>query len=85
MSHFQARVSVSLRPAILDVQGKAVEHALHSLGYSGCEDVRVGKTITFSVDAPSDADARKIVDEACHKLLSNPIIEDYSFELIAGA
>lgn len=74
-------VTITLRPAILDVQGKAVEHALHALGFATCANVRVGKHITFSIDAASEADARRSVEEACHKLLSNPIIEDYHVAL----
>ncbi len=78
---YLAKISVTLRPAILDVQGKAVEHALHSLGYEAVDHVRMGKFITLRIGVENEAEARRIADEACQKLLSNPIIEDYALTL----
>jgi phosphoribosylformylglycinamidine synthase PurS subunit len=78
---FIAKIQVMLRPAILDVQGKAVQHALHSLGYGTVEHVRMGKFITLSIGAATEEEARKIADDACQNLLSNPIIEDYALTL----
>jgi len=78
---YKANITVALRPAILDVQGKAVESALHNLGYNGIEHVRMGKAITMSVDADTESEAKRIVEEACAKLLTNPIIEDFHYRL----
>lgn len=80
---YKAKITVLLRPAILDVQGKAVESALHKLGYDGIEHVRMGKSVTMNVNAANEGDAKRIVEEACQKLLTNPIIEDFSFQLEA--
>lgn len=75
---FRAEVTVTLRPAILDVQGKTVENALHSLGYIGTGHVRIGKYITLDIDVANVGDARRIATEVSERLLSNPVIEDYS-------
>lgn len=75
---FRAEVTVTLRPAILDVQGKTVENALHSLGYAGVGHVRIGKHITMDVDAPDAARAEEIAREVSEKLLSNPVIENFT-------
>tara|TARA_B100002019_G_C21211260_1_gene569574 strand:- start:417 stop:647 length:231 start_codon:yes stop_codon:yes gene_type:complete len=70
-------VTVTLKNGVLDPQGKAVEHALHSLGYEGAEDVRIGKRIELTLpDATSDEDLKQI----CEKLLANTVIEDYIIE-----
>ncbi len=66
-----------LRPAILDVQGKTVEHSLHSLGYTNIGHVRIGKHITLEIEAADKAEAEKLAHEAAEKVLSNPIIEDF--------
>lgn len=73
---FTAHVRVTLRPSILDPQGQAVERALHSLGLTGIAGVRTGKHIALTVDAPDAAAARAAVEEACRKLLANPVTED---------
>jgi len=75
---FKAEVDVMLRPAILDVQGKTVENALHSLGYDGAGHVRMGKHITLEIRAESRAEAERIAEEIAGKVLSNPIMEDFS-------
>lgn len=75
---FRAEVTVTLRPAILDVQGKTVENALHSLGYRDVGHVRIGKHITLDIDAPTAARAEEIAREVSEKLLSNPVIEDFT-------
>ena len=78
---FTARVKVTLRKTILDPQGKTIEHSLHSLGYKNISDTRIGKYIQFNVKANSKEEASVITDEACKKLLSNPVMEDYEFEI----
>jgi phosphoribosylformylglycinamidine synthase len=79
---YQAKISVTLRQAILDVQGKTVEHALHSLGYTAVDHVRMGKFITLNIGTDDAVEAKRVANEACVKLLSNPIIEDYTVELV---
>jgi len=77
----RVEVFVQLKEGMLDPQGKTLEHALEALGYTGIEDVRVGKWITFVVaDGGREAIERQ-VDEMCRRLLANTVIERYSFEL----
>lgn len=78
---YKAKIRVTLRPSILDVQGKAVQHALDNLGYSTVDSVRIGKYIEVMIDEDSLDDARRIGDEICRKLLANTVMEDYSIEL----
>ncbi len=75
---FKAEVDIMLRPAILDVQGKTVENALRSLGYEGAGHVRIGKHITLEIDAASREEAERTAQEIAAKVLSNPIIEDFT-------
>ena len=78
----KARIIVTPKKAVLDPQGKTVQNALHHLGYTGINAVHVGKYI--EIDLAPDADpaaAKRALDEACHKFLSNPIIEDYRLEI----
>ncbi len=78
----KAIVRVRLKKGILDPQGKAVNNALNHLGFEGVSDVRIGKYIEMELQEASAEEAKKVVDEACKKLLSNPVIEDYEFDLI---
>ncbi|MDD3836529.1 MAG: phosphoribosylformylglycinamidine synthase subunit PurS [Phenylobacterium sp.] len=77
----RAKVHVFLKSGVLDVQGKAVEHALHGLGWTGVEHVRVGKTIEFDLKADDPAAAEAEVKAMCDKLLANTVIESYRVEL----
>jgi phosphoribosylformylglycinamidine synthase subunit PurS len=79
---FTAKIKVTLRKTILDPQGKTVEHSLHSLGYNQISDTRIGKYIEMKVDVNSKEEANVIVEESCKRLLSNPVMEDYEFEII---
>ncbi|KJS20803.1 MAG: phosphoribosylformylglycinamidine synthase [Clostridiaceae bacterium BRH_c20a] len=81
---YKALVYVTLKPSILDPQGTAVKKGLESLGFSDVMDVRVGKYLEVSLEAEDKQDAREQVEEMCKKLLSNPVIEDYRFELMEG-
>ena len=74
---YSARVNVMLKPGIADPQGQTIERALPALGYSGVEEVRVGKIIELQVDASDGAEARSRVEEMCERLLANPVIESY--------
>ena len=76
---FRSKITVTLRKSILDPQGKAVEHGIHSLGYDKVQDVRIGKSIELSVDTQSKQEAEEITREVCKKLLANPVMEDFSF------
>ena len=73
----KVEIRVSLKPGVLDPQGRAVHHALEGLGFSGIEDVRVCRLIELDVaDGTSDAD----LDAMCRKLLANMVIENYRIE-----
>jgi phosphoribosylformylglycinamidine synthase PurS subunit len=77
----RAKVHVFLKPGVLDVQGKAVEQALHGLGWGGVDHVRVGKTIEFDLGGEDKAAAEAEVKAMCEKLLANTVIECYRVEL----
>lgn len=80
---FTAQINVMPHKELLDPQGKAVTGALHNLGLSGAQDVRIGKRIQLQLDAPDEAAARQMAEEACRKLLANPVME--TFELSVSA
>lgn len=78
----KARVHVTLKNGVLDPQGKAIQHALSALGFSGVEEVRQGKFIELEL-AESDRDkAHAALDEMCRKLLANTVIENYTIDLV---
>jgi phosphoribosylformylglycinamidine synthase len=77
----RAKVHVFLKPGVLDVQGKAVENALHGLGWPQVEGVRVGKTIEFDLKADNAEQAEAEVKQMCEKLLANTVIESYRVEV----
>ena len=77
----RATVHVVLKPGVLDVQGKAVEQALHGLGWPGVSQVRVGRTIEFDLDQSDRAAAEAEVKAMCDKLLANTVIESYRVEV----
>ena len=76
---YQAKVIVTLRRSILDPQGKAVLHALESLGMNTVQEVRMGKYLELRIDTRTREDAERFAHEACEKLLANPVMEDYTF------
>ena len=78
---YQSRVTVTLRKSILDPQGKAVEQAVHSLGFDSVHGLRIGKHVEFSLDLPTREEAEKVTEQVCRKLLANPVMEDFSFEV----
>lgn len=77
----QVKVTVTLKPSLLDAQGKVVQSALHHLGYTDVESVRIGKYIEFTAGEGSEIQSK--VQEICEKLLANPVIEDYRYEVLA--
>lgn len=78
---FSAKIKVTLRKSILDPQGKAVEHSIQSMGFSSITDTRIGKFVELKIDTSSEEEARLVTDEICRKLLANPVMEDYSFDI----
>ena len=72
---------VTLKPGVLDAQGRALEHALRDLGYAQVAEVRAGKVIHLDLDAASEDEARALAREMCEKLLANPVIEQYEIRL----
>jgi len=78
----KARVTISLKNGVLDPQGKAIEHALHGLGFEGVNDVRQGKVIELDLGDISKEDAPAKVDKMCTQLLANTVIENYAIELL---
>ena len=77
----RATVHVFLKSGVLDVQGKAVEQALHGLGWTGVDHVRVGRTIEFDIAGDDRAAAEAEVKAMCEKLLANTVIESYRVEV----
>lgn len=77
----RAKVQVFLKPGVLDVQGKAIEGALHGLGFGGVDHVRVGKTIEFDLAGGDAAKAEAEVKAMCERLLANTVIESYRVEI----
>ena len=77
----KAKVEVFLKPGVLDVEGKAIEGALHGLGFAAVDHVRVGKTIAFDLPDGDKAAAEAAVKSMCEKLLANTVIEGYRVEI----
>ncbi len=78
---YQARINITLKPTVNDPQGLTVLASLHRLGFSDAEDVRVGKYLIVTVNEADRAKAEQSVTEMCQKLLANPVIEDFTFDL----
>lgn len=76
---FFAKVNVMPLKALLDPQGKAVNNSMHNIGYRSVTSVRIGKHITFEIHAENMDKAKEKVEEACKKILSNPIMEGYEY------
>ncbi len=77
----KAKVSVTLKPGLLDAQGKTVKQALESLGFRGVQNVRVGKYVEIELTTASSATARQDVERMCQKLLANPVVETYRIDV----
>ena len=80
-----AKVYVTLKGSVLDPQGTAVTHALHALSYRTVEDVRIGKYMEVRLDAGSREQADELVRGMCGRLLANPVIETYTYEIVEAA
>jgi phosphoribosylformylglycinamidine synthase len=77
----KARVFITLKNGVLDPQGKAIAHALNTLGFVGVGEVRQGKVIDIELEERDESKARASVKDMCEKLLANTIIEKYEIEL----
>lgn len=75
------KITVTLRKSILDPQGKAIEHAISTLGYGQVGEVRTGKLIELKIDCPTKDEAERVTNELCKKLLANPVMEDYAYTI----
>ena len=84
MSTHRYAVNVTPKPGILDPQGRAVEGSLGHLGIDGVSDVRVGRRVELTVEAPSELDAQEVVDRLASELLSNPLIEAYTLDVLSA-
>ena len=79
----KAKIHVTLKSGVLDPQGKAVGHALGSLGFAGIGDVRQGKYIEIELSETDANRAKADVEEMCKKLLANTVIENYAVEIVS--
>ncbi len=77
----KAKIIVMPKKTVLDPQGNTVKHALESMQFSGIKDVRIGKFMEIELEDGDKSELRRKIDEACRQLLSNPVIEEYSFEI----
>jgi phosphoribosylformylglycinamidine synthase len=80
-ARMKAKIIVTPKKAVVDPQGKTVQNALEHMGYRGIKAVHVGKYLEVELDGGDKESARKSLEEACHKFLSNPVIEDYKLEI----
>jgi phosphoribosylformylglycinamidine synthase len=78
----KARVHIGLKPGVLDPQGKAIGNALQALGFVGVNEVRQGKLIELELQETDPEAARARVEEMCRQLLANPVIENYTIEIV---
>ncbi len=74
-------VTVQLKQNVLDVQGQAIQHSLHALGFAQAQKVRIGKSIEVELDAASAEEAQATLQAMCEKLLVNNVIEDYTLQV----
>ena len=82
----KAKVYVTLKPSVLDPQGKAIQHSVELLGFRQIADVRQGKYFEIALeDAVSETEAREAVEKIAKDVLTNPVIEDYRVEMVGGS
>ncbi len=78
---YVAKVYITLKPTVNDPQGLTIKGALHNLGFTSVEDVRAGKYMEVRIEESDPTEAKEQVNEMCRRLLANPVIENYRFEL----
>ncbi len=81
MGRFLARVYITLKPAVNDPQGLTIRNALHQLGYGQVRSVRAGKYMEIHLEAESRQEAEQQVEDMCRRLLANPVIEVFRFQV----
>lgn len=81
MPQFHAQIYITLRSSVLDPAGTAVESGLKQLGYESVEEVRIGKYVELTLASTDEAEAKSQLEQMCDRLLANPVIENYRFEL----
>lgn len=84
MTNWIARVRVVLKPAVNDPQGLAIKGGLQQLGFGDLGSVRAGKFFEIKLNAPDQPAAEKLIGDMCRRLLANPVIEDFTFEVAPG-
>ena len=82
MSRYSLEIRIKPRPGLLDPEGKAIHHALQSLGWGGVEDVRVGKVMYLDLEAESEGAATEAATTMCRKILANPVTEDFEVSVV---
>ena len=82
---YKATISITLRPSILDPEGKTVQHALTNLGYDEVAQVRMGKQAEVWIEADDEEEALRLATETCEKLLANPVTENFEIQLEEAA
>lgn len=81
MQTYQAQIYVTLRSSVLDPAGTAVQSGLHHMGFDTVAQVRIGKYVEVTLDAEDEVSARQQLDQMCDQLLTNPVIENYRFDI----
>ncbi|MEO6831357.1 MAG: phosphoribosylformylglycinamidine synthase subunit PurS [Chitinophagaceae bacterium] len=81
---YTANITVMPLKELLDPQGKAVSGSLHNLEITGIQDVRIGKHIILQIEAPDEVSAKQIAQDACKRLLANPVMESFAIEMSAA-
>ena len=84
MTRYSLEIRIKPRPGLLDPEGKAIHHALHSLGWTAVDEVRVGKVLYLDLEAETEEAATDAATAMCRKLLANPVTEDFEV-VVAGA
>ena len=81
MNHFEAKVSIRLRPSVLDPAGEAIKSAAIKLGVDGINSLRIGKLIEVNIDANQEDEAKEKIELLCDRLFANKVIEDFDYYL----
>ena len=84
MNRYRLEIHVTPRPGLLDPQGNAIHHALHSLGFASVDGVRVGKAIHIDLQAASEEEALEVGRAMCGKILANPVTENFDVEILSS-
>lgn len=80
---YHVQIEITLKPTVMDAQGTTIERALHKMGHTSVDNVRIGKFVTMEIAADSAADAERAAQEMCQELLANPVIEQYDVQVAA--